>query len=268
MQRTQPSVIPSLENESSSASRTPVLGVLGGMGPMATLHFLSRVMALTPAKTDQEHLRIQVDINPQVPNRNEAIADGQSLPAHVLVEMAKGLVQSGAQYLAMPCHTAHAFEAHIRQSVKQPFISLVQVTVEALCTIDSVRSVGLLATQGCIESGVYQRALSQVRPQIAVQTLPQAQQTQLMELIYAIKSNPSPWVLAQLAQQVQVLIEALASQGADVVVLGCTELPMLWPQIPTVQGTDELAVTIVNPTELLAQACVEYALQFKSHLKE
>src|SRR5215217_5751504 len=102
------------------------LGVLGGMGPAATLDFLAKLQAATPAVRDQDHLRVLIDINPQVPDRNTGEAD----PGPVLADMARGLVAQGAQVLAIACNTAHAFADKVR-SAGVPLIDMIEVACEA-----------------------------------------------------------------------------------------------------------------------------------------
>ena len=107
------------------------VGVLGGMGPDATVDFMSKVIAATPAEKDQDHLRMLVDSNPHVPNRQEALLRGGEDPGPVLAAMAKGLQAAGADFLVMPCNTAHAFKDAIIEAVDIPLVSIIDVSVDA-----------------------------------------------------------------------------------------------------------------------------------------
>ena len=220
------------------------VGVLGGMGPDATVDFMSRVVRATPADKDQDHLRILVDNNPQVPNRQEALLRGGEDPGPALASMAKGLEAAGADFLVMPCNTAHAFKEAIEASVRIPLVSIIDVTVEAC---GDVETVGVLATDGCISSGVFQQALSE-RGKRAVM-LDDAQMQALMQLITRIKAgDASP----EVAGGMRALAEALVARGANAVIAGCTEIPL-------VLGDDMCEVPLVSSTDALARATVAKA---------
>ncbi|MFC7626353.1 aspartate/glutamate racemase family protein [Paraburkholderia humisilvae] len=140
-----------------------VIGVLGGMGPRATADFFTKLIAATPAECEQDHLRVHIDSNPQVPDRSEAIAGRGESPGVALAAMAAGLEHAGADFLVMPCNTAHAFEPEIRAAVRVPFVSMID---EACAGCDhvfpSAQRFGLLATRGCIEARLYQNAFTRI----------------------------------------------------------------------------------------------------------
>ena len=220
------------------------VGVLGGMGPDATVDFMSRVVRATPVDKDQDHLRILVDNNPQVPNRQEALLRGGEDPGPALASMAKGLEAAGADFLVMPCNTAHAFKEAIEASVRIPLVSIIDVTVEAC---GDVETVGVLATDGCISSGVFQQALSE-RGKRAVM-LDDAQMQALMQLITRIKAGDAG---REVAGGMRALAEALVARGANAVIAGCTEIPL-------VLGDDMCEVPLVSSTDALARATVAKA---------
>src|SRR5210317_2431954 len=107
-------------------------GVLGGMGPDATVDFMAKVIAATSAETDQDHARMLVDHNPKVPNRQAALLGNGEDPGPVLAAMAKGLQEAGADFLVMPCNTAHVFEQSIISAVDIPLVSIITETIAAL----------------------------------------------------------------------------------------------------------------------------------------
>ena len=213
------------------------IGVLGGMGPEATVHFMSRVIALTPGDSDQDHLRMLVDQNPAVPDRQDALLrDGES-PGPVLAEMAERLAADGCDFLVMPCNTAHAYEGDIISAVSIPFISIIDATLDA--AIDA-NNVGVMATTGLIRANVYQSALK-ARGRECL--LPGDEDIdELTRLAFEIKSgNKSVEVKAGVTR----IANALIARGADVIVLGCTEFPLVLAQgdinVPLLSSTDELA---------------------------
>lgn len=222
-----------------------IVGVLGGMGPDATADFMSRVIRATPAEKDQDHLRMLVDNNPHVPNRQEALLRGGEDPGPTLAAMARGLEAAGADFLVMPCNTAHAFAHAITEAVDIPLVSIIDATVDAC---GDAGMIGVLATDGCIGSGVFQEALAD-RGRVAV--LPDdVEMDALMRLIGRIKAGDTdPDVVAGM----RAIAEALAVRGAEVIVAGCTEIPLVLDQ-------GMLDVPLVSSTDALARATVAFAL--------
>ena len=218
-----------------------VLGVLGGMGPAATVAFLARVQALTPAEGDADHIRIIADINPKVPDRNRQPDAAES----VLGQMAMRLRDAGAQVLAMPCNTAHAQAAGIRK-VGLPFIDMIAETTEAALTATgevAPSKVGVLATPG--GEALYTRSL-QARGCRIVRLTGQDRET-FMGCVYAVKRGDTGDAARA---EMRRLAAALVDAGAEVVIAGCTEVPLLL-------GPADVAVPLVDSAEVLAQACVD-----------
>lgn len=212
------------------------LGVLGGMGPAATVAFLARVQALTPAEGDQDHIRIIADINPQVPDRNRAPDAAEA----VLGGMALRLRDAGAQVLAMPCNTAHAQAAGIRKA-GLPFIDMIAETTAA-ATAGGARKIGVLATPG--GEALYTRSLQATG--VKILRLGGADREAFMGCIYAVKRGD---VGEGPRAEMKRLAAALVSEGAQVVIAGCTEAPLL------LSGED-VSVPLVDSAEVLAAACV------------
>ena len=221
------------------------VGVLGGMGPDATVDFMSKVIAATPAEKDQDHLRMLVDSNPHVPNRQEALLRGGEDPGPALAAMAKGLQDAGADFLVMPCNTAHAFSDAIIEAVDIPLVSIIEVSVDACA---GAAAVGVLATDGCIASRVFQEAFAS-RAQVAI--LPdEGELRELMRLIARIKAGDQG---TDVSAGMRSLADALVARGAQTIIAGCTEIPLvLKPEV--------LDVPLVSSTDVLAAATVAIAL--------
>ena len=214
-----------------------VLGVIGGMGPAATVAFLARVQALTPAEGDADHIRIIADINPQVPDRNRA----PDAATKVLADMAMALVQAGAQVLAMPCNTAHAQAGGIR-ALRAPFIDMIaETTAAAVAT--GAKKIGVLATPG--GEALYTAALTGSGAKIV--RLTGADRDAFMGCIYAVKRGD---VGKGPRAEMKRLAAKLASGGAQAVIAGCTEVPLLL-------DADDVSVPLVDSAEVLAAACVK-----------
>lgn len=229
--------------------RQLTVGVLGGMGPAATLDFMSKVMTLTGARTDQEHVRMLVDHNPKVPNRQQAIRQGDPEVPRVLADMARRLEQAGADFLVMPCNSAHVFAPAVREATGIPLVSIIRESVdEVQRRAPGTRRVGVMATDGLQESGLFQRALADAGYE-PVLPGPEGLR-ELMTLIHRIKAGDiGEDVAGGMREQMQSLLAA----GAGVVIAGCTEIPL-------VLSAEDAAVPLVSSTDVLARRTVELAL--------
>jgi aspartate racemase len=226
-----------------------IVGVIGGLGPEATLDFFAKVLALTPATTDQDHLHLIVNNNPKVPNRNEAVAGTGPSAGPALAASAAALERAGADFLVMVCNAAHAFAADIGAAVSIPLVSIIDETVrEARQHIPGVKRVGVLASSGCLDAGLYQKAFA--LHQIEVLLPEAAARAQFMELLYAIKSGDKG---PAIRQEMWQLADGLIQQGAEQIIAGCTEVPLVLSQ-------EAIAVPLLNSTDVLVKATIALAL--------
>ena len=226
---------------------TRTVGIIGGMGPAATADLMTKLVAETPAARDQDHIRVIVDSNPAIPDRTEAILANGPSPAPLIVESARLLESAGADFLVMACNTAHTYVAEIRSAVGIPFLSIIDATVAEVLSLHGGRTVGILATTACLTAGMYQEGFADAG--VAVVTLEPDRQAVLMETIESIKaSGSSPEAVAGIGE----CVEWLSSAGAQVVVAGCTEVPLVL--------SDGGALPLVSSTDALARATVAYAL--------
>lgn len=223
-----------------------IVGVLGGMGPGATVDFMARVLAFTPGESDQNHVHLIVDQNPSVPNRQDAILGRGEDPGPALADMARRLEGAGAEFLVIPCNTAHAFERSITDAVNIPLVSIIDETVAALP--DDCSTVGLLATEGCIAAGVYQNALDKRGLQGIEPTTDEMQV--LMRAVFAIKAGDTSETVAA---PIRGLADALVARGAEVVIVACTEIPL-------VLNERDVSVPLLSSTDILARRTVQLAL--------
>ena len=223
------------------AAKHKIVGVLGGMGPDATVDFMAKVIAATPAEKDQDHIRMLVDHNPSVPNRQAAIlADGED-PGPALAEMAARLEAAGADFLVIPCNTAYVFEDSIKAAVKIPLVSIIDATiVEISKRAPGAKTIGILATDGCLAAGVYQDALE--ARGLAPLVPDSDEMVRLMELIHDIKGGDSG---AANAEGMGNIAASLCERGAEAIIAGCTEIPLVLDQsmlaVPLIASTDVLA---------------------------
>ena len=223
-------------------------GVLGGMGPAATVDFMAKVYAADPATVEQDRVRLIVDCDPGVLDRNAAVRGEGPSPGPSLAAMAKGLVGAGADFLVIACNTAHAWTAEIEAAVSAPVLSMIEATCDELALRHPhVRQVGLLAGDGCLEAGIYQAAFAR-RGWQAV--MPGANgQAQFMAALYRIKSGAVGE--AERAAFALCAEETLAA-GAQVVVAGCTEIPL-------VLRPGDLAAPLIDTSQVLSERTVAFA---------
>ncbi len=220
------------------------IGILGGMGPAATVDLMARIIAATPAEGDAGHLRLLVDSNPAIPDRNRAIRGEGPSPGPALAAMARGLEAQGADMLAIACNSAHAWAGEIRAATGIPLVSMIDATVEAIRRDHpGVRRVGLLAADACLGAGLYQGPLGDA----GYDVLTSEDQPGFMALIYGVKAGET----GQAARDgMAAQARALAERGAEVIVAACTEVPLLLSAadspVPLVDGTAALVAELVH----------------------
>ncbi len=139
-----------------------IIGILGGMGPEATIDFFTKVVKGTKVAKDQDHLRILVDNNPKIPNRTLAIQGRGPSPLPLLVKSAKVLEKAGAHFIVIPCVTAHHFYEPLQKRVKLPVLHIVEETMKYIQShFEGMEKIGLLATTGTLQSGLFQKAFAE-----------------------------------------------------------------------------------------------------------
>jgi len=225
------------------------VGIIGGMGPEATLDLFHKIIRSTPATRDQEHVHLIVDNNSQIPDRTEYILGRGPSPLPYLLQSLRLLEEDGAEAVCMACNTAHYFADRIRHSTRIPFLSIVESALaEIKASYGAARRIGLLATSGTVSGRVYHSLFE--REGLAVSVPQPPFQRRIMELIYAVKAGAGEQATAALAQ----CIDHLLQEGAEVVVAACTEIPLLLPRLKP-------SLPVVDSTLALAREVVRFALE-------
>ncbi len=226
-----------------------VLGVLGGMGPLATADFYAKLVRLTPARTDQDHLRVIIDSNPKIPDRTAGLEGRGPDPTPALTATARALERAGVDLIAIPCNSAHAYLEPIRRAVRVRVLDIMEEVARAAAALTPrPRAVGLLATPGTLRARLYHRALA--REGIAVIAPSGDEEASVERAIQAVKAGDLGDVVRARAREAAAV---LVRRGADAIVLGCTELPL-------VLGPDDAPVPVLDGTEILAAAALREAL--------
>lgn len=230
---------------SPSPVRRRTIGVIGGMGPLATADFYLRLVRATPAAADQEHLHVIIDSNAEIPDRTAAIERRGPDPTPALVGTAQRLVAAGAEVLVMPCNSAHAFLDAIRREVSVPVLDIMEEVAAAAAGLAPMPpTVGLLATAGTLRQRLYHTALD--RRGIGVLTPDAAGQRVVSEAIASVKAGDTGPAVRGRAR---AAAEELVGAGAGAIVLGCTELPLIL-------GPEDVRVPLLDGTEILARAAI------------
>lgn len=198
-----------------------VLGVIGGLGPLATAYFYELITNMTAVKRDQDHIEILIHSAPQIPDRTSyIIGKSKENPLPEMIRVGNGLVTQGAECIAIPCITAHYFHRDLVQNIQVPIIHLVEETAQYLKE-HGVRGVGIMATDGTVQSGLFQQELERQGMQAYVPD-PEYQRD-VMHLIYEnIKIGNAPEM-----DRFGRVAAHLREKGAEVIILGCTELSLI-----------------------------------------
>lgn len=224
-----------------------MLGVLGGMGPAATVDFLDKLVRVTPADRDQDHVPVIVWNDPRVPDRTDALCNGGADPTPALVTGARALLSMGATVLVAICNTAHLFLPGVSAATGARFLSMIDATVdEVSALLPPGAPVGLLAGTATARSDLYARPFARAgRPLI---TPDPADQTEVMAVIRAVKAGD---LSAPTVTRLHAVVDTLRAAGAAAVLAGCTELPIVLARDP------RPPLPVVDPTEALARVAAD-----------
>lgn len=216
------------------------------MGPAATCDLMEKIVALTKASTDQEHLHVLIDNNTQIPDRTAAIFHEGPDPTPEICTSARRLVAAGAEILLLSCNTAHYFYDRIAAAISVPVLHMPREVAKELCAC-GVKRAGVLATDGTIRGGVYEAALAEAGIQAVYPS--QEMQRQVMRIIYdGVKGRSVPMKDLPLGD----ILRELQHKGAEMYVLACTELPIAFEATGLMEGC-------LDATRTLAIAAIKAA---------
>lgn len=219
------------------------LGVIGGLGPMATVYYLELVVSMTDVRRDQDHPEIVLMDIPTIPDRTAFIlGKSEEDPVVPMIRAGIQLKQMGATILTTPCVTAHYFHEELQRGIGLPVIHVIRETA-GLLRQSGISKVGLMATDGTVRSGIFQKELE--REGISVVLPAEEDQKGVMSLIYDQVKAGRPADMELFAS----IRDRLREQGAQVVILGCTELSLLKKQVDLGRG-------ILDVLDVLAKSSV------------
>jgi aspartate racemase len=232
-----------MNSRKSNVVASPRIGVLGGMGPLATADFLAKLARATPAVCDQDHFAVTVDSTPQIPDRVAALDGRGADPLPALLAAARRLVDAGCDLIAMPCNTAHFWHARLAAALPVPLLHIAEA-VDA--ELGAAMTIGLIGTSATMAGGLYQHRDARMRTWLT----PGADEVarRVVPGIAAVKAGD----LHAGGPLLRGTARNLAARGADAVVLACTEIPL-------VVGAGDIPVPVVDATFALARHTIATA---------
>jgi aspartate racemase len=229
-----------------------VIGILGGMGPEATVSLFKKIVEVTGATRDQDHIRIIIDNNPKIPDRTPAILGRGESPVPMMVSTARNLEHAGADFIIIPCVSAHHFIGSLEEAISVPILSIVDAVIADLGrNSPSLDTVGLLATTGTIIGSHFQRGLEGAGYVVKVPTPPD-QEKLVMEAIYGERGIKAGFLTGENQERLMEASRRLVAVGGQGIIAGCTEVPLVLSQ-------EALSVPFFDSLLILAREAVKEA---------
>ncbi|AOM41461.1 aspartate/glutamate racemase family protein [Xenorhabdus hominickii] len=221
-----------------------IIGILGGMGPAATVDAMEKIIKNTPANSDQEHIPVIAVSFPDIPDRTTSIIAGGESPLNHMLAALRILEAAGAQCIIMPCNTAHYWYEELKASTKTNFLNMIDITCNKIVN-EGINNVAILATTGTIKAGIYQNKLEKENVKCVIPD--EFQQGFVMESILAYKSGDDE----RAYQLMGNVIVQLKNTGVEKFIMGCTEIPIILKR----EGNMD---RYIDATEELVRSAVEW----------
>lgn len=227
------------------------IGIIGGIGSEATLDLYRWIIKLTPAARDQDHIPTLIYSLPQIPDRTQALLYGGDDPLPLMIHTGQTLEKAGADFILIPCNTAHAYQMELQSHLSIPIISMIESTAQHVQETIGGGPIGLLATTGTVRTEIYGSVFRTAGIELVLPTT-EDQEALVMEAVYGACGVKAGYTTGR---STELLLEAgqkLIDRGARALIMGCTEIPLALDQ-------QTLNVPLINPTQILAQAAVDAA---------
>jgi aspartate racemase len=224
------------------------IGILGGMGPEATEYMFDLIIKNTKVEIDQNHIPVIIYSNPKVPPRTDAILGTGPSPTPYLVEGIKVLKQAGADFIIMPCVTAHFFMPEALEQVDVPFISLLDESVKwAQEHIPALKKVGMVSSTGTLISGLFHDTFKKAG--LEVFGPEEGEQEKVMDAIFGEKGIKAGFTSGYPEETIVNIARILAGRGAEAIIAGCTEVPLVLKE-------EDIPVPLIEPMKIVALASI------------
>ena len=234
------------------------VGLIGGLGPAATVDLYDKIVKATPAKIDQEHIKLVVEQNPQIPDRTAALLHGGEDPTIALYNCARRLEKDGCDAIIVPCNTAHAFVPYLERHLGIPFINMQQTALDEIARkLGETARIGLLATSGTVQTGIYsEKAQSMGLPMFVPD---HEHQERVMASIYGPKGAKAGYTDGICKEDLLSAAKYLVEEyDCNCLILGCTELPLILDESDDFEIAGK-HVMVIDPTASLARRVVAEA---------
>ena len=222
------------------------IGIIGGMGPLATVDIFNKIVKNTKAEKDWDHIPVLIANVPQIPDRTESILNGGPSPVPEIVKWGRYLEDGGAELLLIPCNTSHYYYNSIQEQLQVPVLNMIDLTVERIKE-KGYGKVGIIGTAGTLKTGIYQKKLEEEGVDFVV---PEENHYAIMQ--YVIYDIVKAGDFTKNIDEFLELLEEMKKKGAEAIILGCTELPLLFERY-------EIETTVIDPTGILAEEAVNRA---------
>ena len=243
-----------ISSDAQTTAKAFKIGVVGGVGPAATVDFVRKIVNNTKANKDQDHIKLVIEQNPQIPDRTESLIANGTDPTISLYSTCKKLEAADADIIAIPCNTAHAFVERIQPYLGIPVINMLTATVEHIqSTLPKDAAIGLLATDGTVRSGIYAEAA--VNAGITLLIPDAMHQARVMKAIYGEHGVKAGFSDGECRTDLLAALSHLVERGVCAVILGCTELPLILEATAAFPVAGR-SVAVLDPTDILARKCI------------
>ena len=227
------------------------IGILGGMGPEATAYFYELIITHTKASKDQEHIPVIIFSNPKIPPRTDALLKKGPSPLPLLREGVKTLRNAGADFIVMPCVTAHFYYPELVKQEKMLFLNLLDESLRYVKkNFPGLRKAGLIASTGTIESQLFHQKFAERSIQILVPL--KKEQEQVMDAIFGKEGIKAGFSTGYPKKTIRAVASKLITRGAEAIIAGCTEIPL-------VLNDRDIKVPLIEPLRITALSCIKFA---------
>lgn len=224
------------------------IGILGGMGPEATAYFFSLIIRHTQAAKDQDHIPILISSNPRIPERTAGLLDRGPSPIPLLRKGLRTLELAGADFVVIPCVTAHAYLPRIAGAVKIPVLDILEETLAYVQgEIPGLRKAGLIASAGTIKAGLFHKLF--VRAEVEIITPAGRDQPKITQAVFGPGGIKAGFTSGKPRRLIVAAARRLIQRGAEAIIAGCTEVPL-------VLSDEDIAVPLIEPMRIAARASI------------
>ncbi|MBN2796870.1 MAG: aspartate/glutamate racemase family protein [Clostridia bacterium] len=221
-----------------------ILGIIGGMGPEATVSFYSRIIKMTEVSKDQDHFRVVIDSNSKIPDRTDAILNNGPSPLPALIETAENVRKMGAVVAGIPCITAHYYMNELRKNTSLKVLSALEVLEDKIQKMyPHIKHIGVLATTGTVKSKLFNQQLNNHH---ILYPSDESQKKKVMEAIYGAEGIKNIGINKKSLNLLIAAGNELIEQGAELIIAGCTE-------IGVILNADHVNCPFLDPMDVLAE---------------